>query len=541
ELCCNKDGVNTQMLLAALYLHCVKTLGETKSRLCISIEGDQRAAGNPERIREVTDYLENRLINNIDGLFEQNFEPEGKDLETLQNFVRNADLDAPIPKEIWEILSGRRKYNYLMAFLSFLAFLAVEHSDRFVSMLRLTVAFDYMSVTNVPLDKCLAAGEDWFHRHIAALEKYLEIPDDMYIRWALSNRQTEILERMAVKAPDAICEVLKDIPAGDKGYLRACIKTGNPQLYIEMEKEFNESYHRAAAEQAVREYKVKQEEAMRYLLGETEIEDILPCVADWRDMNLFNYRRGCQNIHDYMVFGELQIYRRALVLECLRLCRDYLSLYWVDAKLDQTDKTTRYKMWDVRQVNGILKVLEEEKVPPQYQIEFLGYTYDGYYVPEKTSNDGDEHLKAIVNYHKDWHQEWKDASKSHFLPARVLAIRVMGMQYNEYKEELLSCASENSKQARDFVRAIFTEHSEWENDILAMLKSPRGAEREMAIEVLQNWGIDNYQTPLSLALKTEKTKKIRTMLQSVLNIGSLNIGSQNDDEQNAAEWTLEQL
>ena len=538
ELCCNKDGVNTQMLLAALYLYCVKPLAETKSRLCISIEEDQRAAGNPERIREMTDYLENRLINNIDGLFEQNFEPEGMDLETLQNFVRNSDLDAPIPKEIWEILSGRRKYNYLMAFLSFLAFLAVEHSDRFVSILRLTVAFDFMSVTNVPLDKCLAAGEAWFHRHIAALEKYLEIPDDMYIRWALSNKQTEILERMAVKAPDAICEVLKDVSANDKAYLQECIKTGNPQLYIEMEKEFNERYHRAAAEQAVSRFDVSQDEALRYLLGEIEVSDILPCVAGWRDMhNLEYWHDRCRNIHDYKMFGEMQIYRRVLVLECLRLNHDYIDHYWIDTGQESTKKSGL--CYDVRQVKQLLNLMDQEKVPPQYQVEYLGYTYDSTYGFEQSIQ---ECIEVIASFHKDWHQEWKAASKSHFLPARILAIRVMGsMQYNEYKEELLSCASENSRQARDFVRAIFTEHSEWENDILTMLKSPRGAEREMAIEVLQNWGIDNYQTPLSLALKTEKTKKIRTMLQSVLNISSLNIGSQNDDEQNAAEWTLEKL
>ncbi len=531
EQCCNEHGVNTQMLLVALYLYCVQPLEENRGRLFIPIDQDRRAASDPERIREMAAYLENRLINNIDGLFEQNCRPEGKDLETLQDFVRNSGLDAPIPKEVWAILSGRRKNNYLVAFLSFLAFLAVEHSDRFVSMLRLTVAFDCMSVPNVPLDKCLAAGEDWFGRHIAGLEKYLEIPDDMYIRWALSNKQTGILERMAAKAPDAACEVLKDVPADNKGYLRECIKAGNPQLYRDMEQEFADNYHRAAAEQAVRTYKVSQDEARRYLSGELEIAEILPCVADWRNMHLYNNRSECQNIHDYMVFGELQVYRRALVLECLRLSTYYFDTYWVDAKLDQTEKKQQYKLRDVRQVNGILRLLEEEKVPPEYQIDFLGTAYRYAAVDSEK-----ECIKAVASYHKDWYQEWKTASKSRLMESRILAIRVMDIQWEAYKYDLFSCASESSKEARELLRAIYTAHPDEEEDILNMLKSPRGEAREMAIEVLQRWGVEKYREPLSLAFKAEKTKKIRTILQSVLDLNG-----QNDDGQSNEEWTLEKM
>ncbi|MDE7477355.1 MAG: DUF4132 domain-containing protein, partial [Lachnospiraceae bacterium] len=340
---------------------------------------------------------------------------------------------------------------------------------------------------------------------------------------------------MAVKAPEASCDVLKDASATAKGYLRTCIKAGNPQLYQEMEEEFTENYHRAAAEQAVCDYKVWQEEGRRYLLGEIEIADILHCVADWREMYLSD-RNRCQNIHDYMVFGETQIYKRALVLECLCLNRYYFYTYWVDAKLDRTEHTKRYKDTDVRQVNSILQLLDEEKVPPQYQIEYFGTAYDRYYTPKFTNNADQECLAAIASYHKDWHQEWKAASKSRFLQSRVLAVQLMGLQPNEFKDELLSCALESSKQARDFVRAILTEHPEWEEDILKMLKYPRGAEREMAIEVLQNWGIEKYQTSLSMALETEKTKKIRTMLHN-----ALGLNDQNDDEQTKAEWTLEKI
>ncbi|MDE5823121.1 MAG: hypothetical protein K2H91_00320, partial [Lachnospiraceae bacterium] len=343
-------------------------------------------------------------------------------------------------------------------------------------------------------------------------------------------KQTEILERMAVKAPDAICEVLKDIPANDKGYLRTCIKTGNPQLYIEMEKEFNESYHRAAAEQAVSRFDVSQDEALRYLLGEIEVSDILPCVAGWRDMhNLEYWHDRCRNIHDYKIFGEMQIYRRVLVLECLRLNHNYIDHYWIDTSQESTKKSGL--CYDVRQVKQLLNLMDQEKVPPQYQVEYLGYTYDSAYGFKQSIQ---ECIEVIASFHKDWHQEWKIASKSHFQLARVLAIRVMGMQWQEYKSELLSCASESSKQGRALIQEIYTAHPDWEADILVMLQSKRGAEREMAVTVLGSWGADQYQEPLLMALEAEKTKKIRMMIQDMPGTAALG-----ENGQNTAEPTVE--
>lgn len=531
ELCCNEDGVNTKMFLAALYLYCVKPPEGTGSRLCVPAGQDQRAAGSPERIREMAGYLEHCLIRNIDGLFEKDDEPDEAGLKILEDFVQNSDPGAPVPVEVRAILSGRRRHDYRMAFLPWLAFLAVEHSDRFVSMIRLAVALDDRAVPNLPLDNCLAAGDDWFHRHILELEKVLEIPDDAYARWALLRRQAKILERMAVKAPEAVCEIMTDIPTADKGYLKTCVKVGNPRLYEEMKGTFADSYRRAAAEQLVGSFPVFKEEMLRYLSGEAEIADILPCMARWRELNFSgsSYAR-CGDIHSYMVYGEMQVYRRALVLECLHLERYYFYTYWIDPGLDRTENNVRYKDMDVRQVNSILQLLDEEKVPPQYQIEFLGTAYDCYYAPEQAANAGQECLEAIASCHGDWHQEWKAASQSRHLQSRVLAFRVMGVRWEEYKDELLSCASESSRQGRDFVRAAFVAHPEWEEDILGMLKSPRGAEREMAVEVLGNWGIEKYRAPLSLALESEKTKKIRTMIQNALA----------PDDQNG-DWTLDKL
>lgn len=538
ELCYNEERANTQMLLAALYLHCVKPCEETKGALCILAEQDSRTEGTPGRIREMTAYLEHCLIKNIDKLFADGSEPEAAELEILQNFVQNAALTEPIPDEVRTILSGRRTYSYQMAFQPLLAFLAVEHSDRFVSILRLADALDFMAVNSSPLDTCLEAGQDWFDRHILALEQYLIMPGDMFIRWALSHRQTKILEHMAAKSPDDVCAVFEDVAAGEKAYLIDCVKAGSPKLYEERKKMFAGQFRQAVVGQVSGIYSVSKDEARRYLLGLAEISDILCCAQDWRDMHTgVHWTTICENIHQCKLCGEMQVYKRALILEWLRLNTTYISNYWVGAELDPTEYASKYKDIDVRQMNSILNLLEEEKMPPRYQIEFLSVAYDGrYYAPYYEENAYQNCLEALISRHRDWHDEWKEASQSHFQPARILAIRVMSAQWQEYKCELLACAAESSNDGRELIHAVYTAHPDCEKDMLAMLKSLRSLERMMAVEVLAAWGVEKYQSPLTEALHSEKTKKLRVLIQDTLGDYA---GS--GDEQNASEQPIEAL
>lgn len=518
ELCIHEGSCNTQMLLSALYLHCVKPLEGSGSRLCLPVEGDTRAEGSPERIREMQDFLERCLMNNIDGLFTEADEPGEEDVEKLKAFVRDSDPGEEFPYEVRAILSGRRKNDFKEIFLPMLAFLAVEHSNRFVSMIRLAAAVEADSVPNLPLDACKRTGEEWFYGHFRALEEVLWIPDEAYIRWAVLRREKEVLERMAVKAPDAISRVIQKIPMEDYGYLLTQVRAGNPKLYEEEGKNYAEDYRRTAAEQDVERYQPAKDRALAYLLGKAEIGDILPYVEQWRELNLYN-RKRCDRIHTYPENGEKQLYRRALVLECLCLQTTYFRLYWVEDGPELKESWRRNaKHLEQQQMESIAWLLEEEKVPARYQVDFFGMVYDGAYESYNGGTPTASYLcvKMLAEFRKDWHQEWEEASKSSYMPARIMAIRVMGERPEEYKDWLLACASESAKQVRGFLRTIYTRHREWEADILEMLKSSKGSCREMAVEVLQSWGAEQYCQALEQALEAEKTKKIRTMIQKIL-------------------------
>lgn len=519
SLCYDNDAANTKMLLSACYLHCVKPLDDTKSSLRVpALADDTRAAGDPEHVREMTDYLERRLIGNIDGLFAASNVPPEEDVKKLQDFVRDAEASRPVPSELRPIYSGRKLHDYRMKFLPVCAFMAVEHSERFVSLIRLAAALDENTIPNASLDACYKVGKTWFDRHVERLEEALFIPDEAYIRWAILRKEAKVLMRMAVKAPEAIRQVVKKVPTEDFGYLLANVREANPAFYEEFGQGFWQEYCESAVKEHVKGFKTGQVMAENYLLGSVGIESILPFVNEWRNQYIYDNARKVR-IQFLRDNGERTFYQRAIVLECLRLNSSYNS-YLKDCWVGVPEGTTvegggSNRLLDRRQIEGIIKILTEEQVPLACQMDFFATAYEGY------QSSGFKLCSEVLAGHKDrWGDEFPAIAKEGLVLTRALAIQVMGNLPEEYKEEIFDCAADSSKQVREcYVHPILKDHREWEQDVLAMLKSKKAAVRELAVRVLNSWGADAYKEPLTQAMEAEKSKKIKELIQSILLLG----------------------
>lgn len=523
KLCYDEEACNAEMFFTAVYLHCVKPLNEEggKSVVCIPAgDEDDRAESDPEILKERVKYLEDRLMGNVDKLFKSSHTPGEEDLERLKTFIREADPREAFPLEIRAILSGRERYDYQMKFQPGLAFLAVEHSNRFVNFIRLASEFDGDTIPNLPLDSCRDMGDVWFRNHIEELEKILTIPEEAYIRWAVWRGEKEILTRMAKKAPDTIRKITKKVPAEDYGYLIAQIEEGNPELYAELKDHLMEDFRRIAAHEATKDFRKEQDKAERYLLEELEIQDILPYVDEWREMYLYNYQRSL-TLHSYTDYKLDKLLKRALVLECLRMESSYFGRFWLDEKLEESEPNAGYsRLRDPRQLGLLLDLMEEEQVPALLQMDFMAYVCNG-----------KECAKVLAEKHPDWKETYIAASKRNLVETRILTARVMHEMGEPYRELLLDFASDGSKQVREHLTEIYAKHPEWESDILQLLKSKKGGMREMAVWVLKEWGIERYEEALTAAFEAEKTKKIKDLIQNLLH----------PDGKEAKEQTLEEL
>ncbi len=518
DLCYDDDAANTHMFLAGVYLYCVRPLEDSHSYICLPRKEDKRPTDDRERILEMVDYLEKRLMGNIDGLFVEKDEPKDDELEKLKAFVRESDPNDPIPVEVRAIISNRKRHEYRMTFLPFLAFLGLEHSNRFIQLIRLAVLINGDLLPNFPLDGCLGTGESWFPEHMEALESYLPIESKDYVRWCMDHRnETEpIVHRIMKKTPEAIKEAFGTLSLENRGYMIKQIKDQDQSLYEQIGEQFQSQYRKAVAEEEAKRYKTHMKEIVSYLLGESELTTLLPYVEELRTKNYIGYLRD-QRVNDCMEFGEAQMYRRILVMESLILHKSYFYNYWIDPDLKRIHKRDHKNPQEDLQVEGLLRLFDVEKVPAQYQLEYFGNTYDSVYEYAKDPKHSSQQcVKTLKRIRSQWHQEWIDASKSKDLPTRIMAVRVMAEDVETYKAELLGCAGEGSKQAKEFLLHIYEACPHWEAEILQMLQSKKGAEREMAVRVLCLWGTEKYREALTKAMEAEKTKKVMTLLQEVL-------------------------
>ena len=104
---------------------------------------------------------------------------------------------------------------------------------------------------------------------------------------------------------------------------------------------------------------------------------------------------------------------------------------------------------------------------------------------------------------------------------RCLCIRVLEVYRQEYKEVLLSCAVDTSRQVRELLVAVYEGIRDWEPDILKMLTSGKSREREMAVLVLKRWGrLNRYREELEAALAKEKSRKLKELLEECLGMES---------------------
>ncbi len=533
ELCYDEDAANTKMILSAMYLHSVRPLKEPES--CLRVlpgEQDTRLEAPPERIRYAREYLEGRLIRNAGGLYDDSNSLGEEDVKRMEDFVRNPHVRALAP-----VFSGRKLSAYRTLFLPFCAFLSVEHSNRFVAMIRLAAAVTENMNDYGALDGCYQAGKLWFQRYSAALFEILPISPDTYVRWALQKKEEAVLRRMAGKEPEAVERVLKNVSLYDFGYLAECIREGNPQLYEKIAPRIAEDYRRLAAREQVQRYEPAADKAEQYLCGEAALEEILPYVKQWRERVIYDGKKY-ERMNSILKTGELGMYRRMIVLECLRLSDGYFWSNGVLGKADPEYGGGYCRMLARGQIGRILEILEEEQVSVQLQMEFFGSAYDGVY-DEKRKKDGLDLCAGVIGeYKENWKQSYGEVARKALAPARLLTILIMDHLGEPFKEELLDCAAESAKQVRGLLETVYEGHREWEADILAMLDSRKGAVREMGALVLKRWGAEKYQDVLSRAAEVEKSKKIKDLLKSLLASGQNSGGEEEQSLEALAEELL---
>ena len=493
--------------------------GETKGKVKVSPENGRWAECSTE---EVAPWLLETLCGRLPELFVGGLSSEQE--EQLKQFVQESKLDDPVPQAVSSILkSGSYSKDSLM-FLASVAFLAIEHSDRFLAFYRLLMAVDLDTTLDVCLGSLMTTQgtSTWFYKHMKQLEEILPTPPAAYIRWCITRKMADALKRMAASHPEELRRLLAQLSAEQYSFALQQIRSGNPGLYRELSASSAITMREKAVDAVVGIYQTGREEARRYLLGTTELSTVLPFAAAWQGSGNVGYYRwntelfqNIQRLREQEGAGA-QVYKRALVLEGLNRRAGYFHNYYCNPKAMRPSGTN--KNLDRNDIDEILRIFTEEGLAASGQMEMLACIYESYWSEKDKTHFINESVYAVARRRNEWEAEILRQAREGSAILRFLNLRVLDLSFEEYKDVLLSCAGDSAKQVRELLQAVYASHRTWEPELKEMLASKKSQEREMAALTLKAWGAENFREELTGALAREKSKKLQELLQGMLGI-----------------------
>ena len=342
-------------------------------------------------------------------------------------------------------------------------------------------------------------------------EDALPVPKAEYAVWCLKNcKYGSPVKRMVKNHPEVVRQLISSVSSEEYQHLLAMAKDMNPMLYRELNSAGSGEFREKLAKELTARYQKGQPQAIQYLLGDAELQDLYPYVNEWRGGYDYDTKKY-QKIHAMKKNGlDMQMYRRAVVLEALCMRPRYFNNYWYDT----------YKKIDRQTIREFIELFEEEQLPVSRQLEALSSIHDSYYSEQAKTDFINECTMAIRLKKDQWGADLAVQAREGIAVVRFLCIRVLDEYGQEYKEVLLSCALDRSRQVRERLAAVYEGHRDWEPEILQMLGSRKSQDREMAVLVLKHWGADAYRTSFEAALEKEKSKKIRELLEKCLGMES---------------------
>lgn len=524
KLCYHKSD-NAKVLLAALSLHYTEPLKPAGGIIEKLLSGRKTGQETQTEVQETVEFLETNLTDSISNLF-TGAVPSEEMLDKMKHFVRHSSVTDPFPAELYAAIRKLQTSEYLLMMLAGAAFLAFEHSEQCAAFVRLAIAMDHQQKRTSVLQMCMDVGKpSWFFPHIKELEDQMPMPKEEYMIWCLHNcKYGSPVKRIIKDHPEVVRSLISKLTSEEYQHILSMAKDMNPMLYRELSSLGSGEFRLKLVEELTGRYTRGKAEAKQYLLGEGALELLYPYLKEWREIWDYDAQR-CQKIYALKKNGlEEQMYRRAVVLEALCMKITYFISYW-NGKYQKIDQST---------IREMVSLFEEEQLPVDFQMELFSSIYDSFYGKSDRTFFADECAMVMSMKKAEWEEDIIRLSREGNAAVRFLCIWMMRKYKEKYKDVLLSCALDSSKQIRELLLEVYEDRTEWEPDMKKMLVSRKSQEREIAAQVLKRWGPEKYQEEFTKAFAKEKSKKIKELLADCL-------GLESRTEEEKKEQTLEEL
>lgn len=453
------------------------------------------ASAVAEEDRELLTAYEDLIVDSLENLF-----CKGATAEEL-NLITGAVNQNRINHEALAAARKQKISSFLMKLLCGCAFANFTLSYRLKNVVQICLAARYQDA--------LGAMDDMDIRYDLKgrggnFDSVFGIDPVLFIQWARDKHNKPLLSSLFKAHRDLFLQCYEKADLGTASFLLEIIRAKDASLYRELTGRGKEK-RQAQILKAVYVYDLPvQGDIEAYLTGRSGVETLYPLKDQIRSGSRYAGIGEYQAVQQYMAdYGKDAFYRRCLVL-CVLRGSSYLFRRLL---VDQDFKRSEVKV--------IFDGLYKEKLDMTHLLETAMMMCEAIYGGKWHDALMEELDKIFTDYAKEHRDALIEAFGQADAPGRCFGLRILNMDGETNRQEILRYSKDSSKQVRETFLDILKARREWETDVVALLASKKAAERELAIRTLLTWDEEGYRDVLQEAFDKEKNGKVRVLLEGL--------------------------
>lgn len=521
-------GGGARGLLAALYLNAVP---EEKPGLLKRLFGGQEGEDKSHEMKNVLSGCLQAALWDLGG---KTCTPG--QLTDLRRYAEQGDFSKPMPKSLAPALAGVRQVPQDSSMTAVCAFLALERLPLAEGVLSLYLH----AVPQLVLPLCFWAAPleyaqkklPWLADHLSMKRLFSGNTPFYATAGVFSSLEQldalwlELLRLLAARNPQAFEAAAKETVSNSNQIVLNRLRQAAPQIVENAVGGAAASKRQQIIDNLASCFSdpVGNQLVIRYLSTGEGLEDLLRkypvgSVSSW--------------FYNNSLPAYVQLYGNdAFAGRCLAVCAcGGLSAAMESAWFRRADKSKAEGM------ENFLQLAADAGLPLSDRLAAGGLVYQYVYMEKEKNACLDGAARYLSAHRGEFAGELPEIAQNGPVFARYAALTAMDQFPREYREDLLACAGDSSKQVRELLLALYSGHREWAEEIKGLLLSKKAAVREMGLEVLRKWGPEEFRPELEALLQREKSQKLLALCRGLLGLAAPEDGQA---EGGAAPATLEE-
>ncbi len=481
------------------------------------------------------------IITNIRSIFEGNV--PNSDVAKIIEYINNdKTTKTPRPREICDIVNRYKINEYFDALFLGCAVANYKMSYKLTNLIKVCACGNNFNRT-MDLVRGNRVGEE-ITKQIDEWRKDFMLDTTELICWCAKIGLKSALPKLAQENSDEYIKALKMVDLNSYSKMIEALNEIDPRINEERFKsvvsDSGDDKRRMIAGEftkiLVGRLKTEDVDTIRnYLENGGSVEEIYGLASQLKDTNSYFGGNYANLLKSYFnAYGYDDFYKRCKAYIAIKLVAEESNFYMLTSDLPMADR--KYEKDGVKK---LFSALDELGVHLDTQLEVAMGSYDNAYVDSYKNSLLDAYVDIFNTYLHLREEEMLKAFSEASANGRYLGVYIMGMNGDQYKEQLFTYFSDGSKLVREDLANTISKQESWLPEVVEKLKAKKAADRELAATILAKSKGD-YTQELKAALEVEKSKKTADVIRGLLGVAAME-GEDGEEGANGSTLTADSL